>query len=179
MAMLSAPIRCTHPPPPVPPFLLKENLSPKDISGSDITRWKFHAGYSWLHHLNSSTTLKTVPPVQVELFISPLKCIYRMKLIAMAHSWNVYEQWKRKTGLLWNCVVRNYAIKGTNKTSQSDNPPHYCVQQEMYIMNGASCKTQENNSCWEKGFNILATSYMYGDITRNVVNLQAFITSLL
>ena len=48
-AMLSAPFRCTHPPPPIPPFLLKQNLSPKVIAGSDITRWKFHAGYIRLH----------------------------------------------------------------------------------------------------------------------------------
>ena len=34
-AMLFAPFRCTHPPPPVPPFLLMQNLSPKDIAGSD------------------------------------------------------------------------------------------------------------------------------------------------
>ena len=27
----------THPPPPAPPFLLVQNLSPKDIAGSDIT----------------------------------------------------------------------------------------------------------------------------------------------
>jgi len=27
----------THPPPPVPPFLLVQNLSPKDIARSDIT----------------------------------------------------------------------------------------------------------------------------------------------
>ena len=26
-AMLSAPFGCTHPPPPIPPFLLKQNLS--------------------------------------------------------------------------------------------------------------------------------------------------------
>jgi len=38
MAMLSAPFRCTHPPPPVQPFLLKQNLPPKVIAGSDITR---------------------------------------------------------------------------------------------------------------------------------------------
>ena len=35
-AMLFAPFGCTHPPPPVPPFLLTQNLSPKDIAGSDI-----------------------------------------------------------------------------------------------------------------------------------------------
>ena len=29
IAMLFAPFRCTHPPPPVPPFLLMQNLSPK------------------------------------------------------------------------------------------------------------------------------------------------------
>ena len=38
MAMLSAPFGCTHPPHPIPPFLLKQNLSPKVIAGSDITR---------------------------------------------------------------------------------------------------------------------------------------------
>ena len=32
-AMLPGP----RPPPPVPPFLLVQNLSPKDIAGSDIT----------------------------------------------------------------------------------------------------------------------------------------------
>ena len=31
-SMLPAPFGCTHPPPPVPPFLLAQNLSPKDIS---------------------------------------------------------------------------------------------------------------------------------------------------
>jgi len=36
--MLSAPFRCTHPPPPVPHFRLIQNISPKDIAGSDITR---------------------------------------------------------------------------------------------------------------------------------------------
>ena len=36
-AMLPGPRVETHPPPPVPPFLLVQNLSPKDIAGSDIT----------------------------------------------------------------------------------------------------------------------------------------------
>jgi len=36
-AMLPAPRVETRPPPPVPPFLLVQNLSPKDIAGSDIT----------------------------------------------------------------------------------------------------------------------------------------------
>ena len=44
-AMLSAPFGCTHPPPPVPPFLLSQNLSREVIAGSDVTRGKFHAGY--------------------------------------------------------------------------------------------------------------------------------------
>jgi len=30
--MLFAPFGCTHPPPPVPPFLFTQNLSPKDIA---------------------------------------------------------------------------------------------------------------------------------------------------
>jgi len=39
-AMLFAPFRCTHPPHPVPPLLLTQNLSPKDIAGSDIMKLK-------------------------------------------------------------------------------------------------------------------------------------------
>jgi len=38
--MLFAPFGCTHPPPPVPPFLLTQNLSPKDIAGSDVMKLK-------------------------------------------------------------------------------------------------------------------------------------------
>jgi len=40
-AMLSAPFGCTHPPPPVLPFLLSQNLSREVIAGSDVTRGKF------------------------------------------------------------------------------------------------------------------------------------------
>jgi len=36
-AMIPGPRVETHPPPPVPPFLLAQNLSPKDIARSDIT----------------------------------------------------------------------------------------------------------------------------------------------
>jgi len=39
-AMLFVHSRCTHLPPPVPPFLLTQNLSPKDIAGSDIMKLK-------------------------------------------------------------------------------------------------------------------------------------------
>ena len=39
-AMLFAPSGCTHPPPSVPPFLLTQNLSPKDIARSDIMKLK-------------------------------------------------------------------------------------------------------------------------------------------
>ena len=35
VATLFAPFGCTSPPPPVPPFLLMQNLSPKDIAESD------------------------------------------------------------------------------------------------------------------------------------------------
>ena len=38
--MLFAPFECTHPPPPVLPFLLTQKLSPKDIAGSDIMKLK-------------------------------------------------------------------------------------------------------------------------------------------
>ena len=37
-AMLFAPSGCTHPPPPVPPFLLSQNLSPKDFAGSHMMK---------------------------------------------------------------------------------------------------------------------------------------------
>ena len=40
VAMLFAPFGCTHPLPPVPPFLLTQNLSPKDIAGSDTMKLK-------------------------------------------------------------------------------------------------------------------------------------------
>ena len=33
-------LRVYHPPLPVPPFLLTQNLSPKDIAGSDIMKLK-------------------------------------------------------------------------------------------------------------------------------------------
>jgi len=36
-AMLPGPRVETRPPPPVPPFLLEQSLSSKDIAGSDIT----------------------------------------------------------------------------------------------------------------------------------------------
>ena len=39
-AMLLAPSRYTHPPPPVLPFLLTQNLSPKGIARSDIMKLK-------------------------------------------------------------------------------------------------------------------------------------------
>jgi len=38
VAMLFAPFGYTHLPSPIPPFLLKQNLSPKDIAGSDIMK---------------------------------------------------------------------------------------------------------------------------------------------
>jgi len=37
MTMMLAPFGCIHPPPPVPPFQLTQNLTPKDIARSDIT----------------------------------------------------------------------------------------------------------------------------------------------
>ena len=40
VAMLFAPFGCIHPPPPVPPLLVTQNLSPKDIAGSDIMKLK-------------------------------------------------------------------------------------------------------------------------------------------
>jgi len=36
IAKLFSPFGCTNPPPPVPPFLLMQNQSPKDIADSDM-----------------------------------------------------------------------------------------------------------------------------------------------
>ena len=44
-AMLFAPFGCTHPLPPIPPFLLTQNLSIKDIAGSDIMKLKGYIRY--------------------------------------------------------------------------------------------------------------------------------------
>ena len=46
-AMLFAPFGCTDPPYPIPPFLLTQNLSLKDIAGSDI----FFFFFSFSHML--------------------------------------------------------------------------------------------------------------------------------
>ena len=48
IAMLFAPFRRTHPPPPVLPFLLTHNLSPKDIARSNILKLKVSR-----HHMQS------------------------------------------------------------------------------------------------------------------------------
>ena len=50
-AMLSAPFGCTHPPPPAPPSLLAQSLSPKDIAGSLTSLMKSHAVCRRLHRL--------------------------------------------------------------------------------------------------------------------------------
>jgi len=45
VAMMFAPFGHTHPPPPVPPFLLAQKLSPKGIAGSDITSYRLYDAY--------------------------------------------------------------------------------------------------------------------------------------
>ena len=40
-AMHCQPEQCTHPPPPVPPFLVAQNLSSKQIAPTDNMRPKF------------------------------------------------------------------------------------------------------------------------------------------
>ena len=50
-AMLPGPRVETRPLPPVPSFLLAQNLSPKDIAGSDITSWKLYDAYMRLSHI--------------------------------------------------------------------------------------------------------------------------------
>jgi len=43
--MLFAPSGFTHPPTSVPPFLLTQNLSPKEMSGSDVMKHKVSQQY--------------------------------------------------------------------------------------------------------------------------------------
>jgi len=57
IAMLSVPFRCTHHPLPIPPFLLKQNLSPKVIAG--YHEMKVHAIY-----------------IQPHVHLGRVKCIY-------------------------------------------------------------------------------------------------------
>jgi len=49
-ATLFAPFGCTHPPPPVPPFLLMKNLSPRTLPDIISWSWKSHNAYMcpWL-----------------------------------------------------------------------------------------------------------------------------------
>jgi len=44
----AAPFWCTHPPPPIPLFLLMQNLSTKDIAGCDIMKLKVSYMHHWL-----------------------------------------------------------------------------------------------------------------------------------
>jgi len=48
-AMLPGPRVETHPLPPVPPFVLGQNLSPKNIAGSDMTRRNLYDIYIYLY----------------------------------------------------------------------------------------------------------------------------------
>ena len=48
VAMLPGPSVKNRPPPPVPPFLLAQNLSPKVIARSDISCWKLYDTYMHL-----------------------------------------------------------------------------------------------------------------------------------
>ena len=50
-ALLPGPRVEICPPPPVPPFLLAQNLSPKDIAGSDITSLKLYDVYMRLSRI--------------------------------------------------------------------------------------------------------------------------------
>ena len=86
-AMLSAPFRCTHPPPPIPPFLLKQNLSPKVIAGSDVTRRKFHVDIicldpgkgSVLYHERGVTSL--LCPSTIGYIPSVRGCVYACEML--------------------------------------------------------------------------------------------------
>jgi len=53
VAMLLGPRVETRPPPPVPPFQLAQNLSPKDIAGSGIISQKLYDTYMRLPHIIS------------------------------------------------------------------------------------------------------------------------------
>jgi len=43
--MMFAPFRYTHPPLPILPFLLKQNLSQMNIARNEIRSWVSHDGY--------------------------------------------------------------------------------------------------------------------------------------
>ena len=61
-AMLFASFGYTHPPPPAPPFLLAQSLSPKDIAGCDIMKLKVMTPYDvigWERANGDANKIKT------------------------------------------------------------------------------------------------------------------------
>ena len=105
IAILFAPFGCTHSPPPVLPFLLKQNISPKDIAGSDITRWKFHAGYMYLATsgkvLNNQQNTRQF---MVKESCTPVLSPERKQYVFRAKKWFIqYNQVQTLTWELTNC----------------------------------------------------------------------------
>ena len=67
-AMCTAPHAETHPSPPIPPFLLAQNLSSKRIVPTDNMRPKLHDKYThhqWLKFLSPLVTIYSEPAVYI------------------------------------------------------------------------------------------------------------------
>ena len=67
-AMCTAPHAETRPPPPIPPFLLAQNISSKQIVPTDNMRPKLHDKYThhqWLKFLSPLVTIYSEPAVYI------------------------------------------------------------------------------------------------------------------
>ena len=102
-AMLFAPFGCTHPPPPVPPFLLSQNLSPKVIAGCDIMKLKVPS------HLKTSLAGKGLnwnksPPFVIQGQTSNNTIRYTILIPFQDWLW-----WCDQGGRLWS--LRRYLLQ--------------------------------------------------------------------
>ena len=111
MTRFTAPFRCTHPSSPVPPFLLMQNLSSKDIAGSDITT-QYYAHFMYCLALYifvlAWKAFKTIQeglswydmfsPVNHDHFLQWFSvswlAVYIM--IIHVHTWRFWESWRQR-----------------------------------------------------------------------------------
>ena len=71
--MLFAPFGYTHPPDPIPPYLLTQNVSPKDIAGSYITSSKSHDGFQ-SQHQSAKTMLEAQVRPSIHTYVVCIIC---------------------------------------------------------------------------------------------------------
>ena len=100
-AMLSAPFRCNHPPPPILPFLLKQNLqrSLQKVTSQDESFMPDISGYVW-ERVNPPPT---VCHLKVSLYIQLWIPYAAPSTIAdpTKHNYSIAEAWMLQLQLQW------------------------------------------------------------------------------